>query len=95
MGTMSWWMLTCEILRRLEEEQNILYKGVETSPYQMCFITVRLTTIRNVPKWTISVSGGFELLQMVLELDTEWCASEGVGPTRGWIVRSHVGWRGE
>ena len=32
---------------------------------------------------------------MVLEPDTGWCASEDVGPPRGWIVRSHIGWRGE
>ena len=32
---------------------------------------------------------------MVLELETEWCASEDVGPQRGWIMRSHISWRGE
>ena len=48
--------------------------------------------IRNGSKRTISVSSGFGLLQMVLELDTGWCACEDAG---GWIVRSHIGWRGE
>ena len=35
------------------------------------------------PKKTICASGGFELLQMVLEPDIERCASEDVGPLRG------------
>ena len=61
----------------------------------MRFKIVRLTTIHNRPKWTISASGELELLQMVSELDTGQCASEDAGPPRGWIVRSHIGWRGE
>ena len=61
----------------------------------MHFKTMRLTTIHNGPKRTISTSGGFELLQMVSEPNTGRCASVDVGPPRGWIVRSHVGWRGE
>ena len=32
---------------------------------------------------------------MVSELDAEYCASEDVGPQGRWIVRSHLGWRGE
>ena len=44
---------------------------------------MRLTTIRNGPKQTVSVSGGLGLLQMVSELDTGRCASEGVGPLKG------------
>ena len=47
---------------------------------------------------TISISGGFGLLQMVLEpeleLDIERCASEDVGLPRGWILRSYIRWRG-
>ena len=35
------------------------------------------------------------MLQMVLEPDTERCATEDAGPQGGWIVRSHFGWRGE
>ena len=32
---------------------------------------------------------------MVLEPDTEWCASGDVGPQGWWIVRSHIGWKEE
>ena len=39
-----------------------------------------LKTLRGSP---ISASGGFGLLKIVLELDTEPCASENVGPPRG------------
>ena len=56
--------------------------------------TVRLTTIRNKMKWTISVSGGLEMLQMVSESDIGRCASQDARPPRGWIVRSHIGWKG-
>ena len=38
---------------------------------------------RESPKRTISVSGGIEMLQMVLEPDTRRCASEDAGPRRG------------
>ena len=88
-------------------ERNIAYKGVETSPYQTRFKTVRLMTIRNGlsrqyllavglgcykivilmirnrPKRTIFGSGGVRRLQMVLELDSGWCANEEVGSPRG------------
>ena len=64
-------------------ERNIPCKDVETSPWQTYFKTVRLTTIRNEPKRTISTSGGFELLQMVLESDTGWCANQDARPLRG------------
>ena len=57
--------------------------------------TVRLTAIRNELKWTISASGGLGLLQKASKLDTERCTSEDAGPQEGWIVRSHIGWRGE
>ena len=46
--------------------------------------------ICNGPKRTISASGGLGMLQMVLELDTERCASEDASSQRGWIVRSHI-----
>ena len=55
-------------------ERSIPYKGVETSHQQTCFNTVKLTTIHNEPKRTVSTSGGFELLQdigFLLELDLE------------------------
>ena len=45
---------------------------------QMRFKTVRLTTIRNGSKQTISASGGLWLLQMVSESDTGSCAPRGV-----------------
>ena len=41
---------------------------------------------------TTSVSGGHRLLQMVSEPDIKRCASEDIGPSRGWIVRSHISW---
>ena len=40
-------------------------------------------------------SNGIGVLQMALELGFERCASEDIGPQREWIVRSHIGWRGE
>ena len=49
----------------------------------MHFKTVRLTTICNVPKQTISVSGGLQLFQMVLELDSRRCANEDARPLNG------------
>ena len=39
--------------------------------------------IHNMSKGIISVSGGFELLQMVSEPDTERCANEYVEPPKG------------
>ena len=51
--------------------------------------------IHNGSKRTISTSGGFGRLLMVLESDTGWCASEETGSSRGWIVKSHIGWREE
>ena len=51
--------------------------------------------IRNGLKRTISTSGELELLQMVSEPDTKRCASEDAGFLRGWITRSHIGWKGE
>ena len=49
----------------------------------MRFRNVRLMAIRNGSKWTISASGGLEILQMVSEPDTERCASEDAGPPKG------------
>ena len=43
---------------------------------------MRLTAIRNEPKRIVSISLGLGLLQMVLEIDTEQCASKDVGPPR-------------
>ena len=46
------------------------------------FKTVKLMTIRNGLKQTISTSGGLELSQMVLEADSEQYASENVRSLR-------------
>ena len=46
-------------------------------------------------KRIIFASSGLGLLQMVLESGIERCANEDVGSLRGWIVRSHISWRGE
>ena len=51
--------------------------------------------ICNGSKRTISASGGLGLLQMVLELNTRRCVNENVELVRGWIVKSHIGWRRE
>ena len=45
---------------------------------------MRLTATCNEPKLP---SGWLELLQLVLEPDTELCASENAGPQGGRIVR--------
>ena len=50
---------------------------------------------RESSKSIISASGELGLLQMVSEPNTGQCASEDAGHPRGWIVRSHIGWRGE
>ena len=51
--------------------------------------------MRNGPKRTIFASGRLGILQMVSKPDIEQCVSEDNGPPRGWIVRPHIGWRGE
>ena len=61
----------------------------------MRFKTVRLTTIHNGPKRTIYASGGLGLLLMVSKPNIGRCSSEDAGLPRGWIVRSHIGWREE
>ena len=54
--------------------ENLSLEGV--------FYNGEVDGIHNGPKWTISASGGLELLQMVSELETEWCASEDAWPLR-------------
>ena len=92
-------------------ERNILYKDVETSPWQTHFKKLERKPERDSPKRTISVRGGLGLLQIVSEPDTGRCASEDAGPQRGWtlgdvlartlspeggwIVRSHIEWGGK
>ena len=56
-------------------ERNISYESVE-------ILTMRLIMIRNEVKRTISISNGFELLQIVLEPDTGRCASKDAGPPK-------------
>ena len=40
-------------------------------------------TICNGSKWTIFASGGLELLQMISELGTKWCANKDGESRRG------------
>ena len=54
---------------------------------------MKLTAIRKGQKQTIFDSGGLDLLQIVLEPDTERCVSEDVDSLKGWIVRAHIGGR--
>ena len=79
----------------LRGERYISYKSMETSPSKMRCKIVRLTTIQNGSKRTISASGRLELLQMISKLNTGACVSEEAGPQGEWIVRSHIDWRGE
>ena len=51
----------------LRGERTISFKGVKISPYQTRFKIVRLTTIHNRPKRTISINSKLERLQMILE----------------------------
>ena len=44
---------------------------------------------------TISTSDGFGVLQMVSEPNIERCVSEDAGLPKGWIMKSHISWRGE
>ena len=46
-------------------ERNILYKGMETSPYQTCFKNLEGKPENESPKRTISASGGLRPLQYV------------------------------
>ena len=73
-------------------EQNTLYKGVETSPYQTHFKNLERKPKRENSKRTISASGGLGSLQMVLEADTGQCASEETEPQRR---VDHIDWRKE
>ena len=48
----------------------------------MRFKTVRLMTICNGPKGIMFTNDEFGLLQMISEIDVEWCASEDAGSRR-------------
>ena len=56
---------------------------------------MKLTTIHNGPKQTISTSGEFGGLQMVSEQDTDRCVSKDVEPWKGVDCEIHHRWRGE
>jgi len=60
----------------------------------MYFEIMRLMLIHSGSNWTICASGGFGLLQIVLEPDTGWCACEDVGSLRGVNCEIHIGWGG-
>ena len=92
-------------------ERNIFYKGIETSPSRTHFKNLERKPKRESAKKTVSASGGLRLLQMVSKpgsgrctseeaeprsgVDKRQCANEDAGFQRGWIVRSHIGWREE
>ena len=75
-------------------ERNISYKGVETSLEQ-----TRFKTLRGSP------GGKAQRGQYLLAVDLDcykWYQSQALAvcqggrwAPRGWIVRSHIGWRGE
>ena len=67
-------------------EQNISYKGVESSILHMRFKTLRLTAIHIEPKRTISISSGFQRLQMVSDLKTEKSVSARTLGSQGRVV---------
>ena len=74
-------------------ERNILYKKcVNLSRVSK---TLRGSLKGKTQKKTIFANGGLGLLQMVSKPDTGLCANEDIGSRRWWIVRSHIGWRGE
>ena len=85
------WIVRSDISWR--GERNIPYKSVETSPQQTHFKILRGSPEGKAKKMTIFASGRLGRLQMISELDTKQCASEDTGPSRGWIVRSDIGWR--
>ncbi|KAG7033927.1 Cysteine-rich receptor-like protein kinase 10, partial [Cucurbita argyrosperma subsp. argyrosperma] len=90
-GPLRGWIVRSHIGWR--KKQSIPYKVVETSPSPTHFKNLEEKPERESPKRTISASSELGLLQIVLEPDTRQCANKDVGPSRGWIVRSHTGWR--
>ena len=62
------WIVISHIGRR--EEQNTIYKGVKTFPYQTSFkASLEWKPERESPKRTISAGGGFGLLQFMDRID--------------------------
>ena len=76
----NWLRGVCLYIEANLVHRTLSYKGVKTSFELMGFKIARLTAICNESKRTIFASGGFRLLQMVLELDTGQCVSENVRP---------------
>ena len=76
-------------------KRSISYKSMKVLSSKHNLRIVRLTTIHNRPKWTVSASGGLRLLPMVLEAYIGRCTSEDAGSQERWIVRSHIDWRCE
>ena len=74
LGPHGGWIVRSHI--GLRGEEAFLVRVWKLLPKHTCFKTVRLMAIRNVPRWTISVSNGLGLLQIVSEPDTGRCASE-------------------
>ena len=71
----------CEIPHRLGEGIQTFLKTVwKPLPSRGVLKVVRLTTIRNEPKWIIFTSGGLEMLQKISESITRRGASEDTGP---------------
>ena len=66
LGTQEGWIMRFHIY--WGRKRNIPYKDVEISPYQTYFKIVRLTTIRNRLKQTISVSDRLKLLHYGLKI---------------------------
>ena len=64
-------------------ERSVLYKGVETSLQLTCFKNFEGKLERENSKRTIFARGGFGLLQMILEPDSEQCVNEEAEPRRG------------
>ena len=88
-GEISHWL----VLVGWGGEWSIPYKYVETSPYQTRFKTLRGSSKGKVQRRQYLIAIG--CYKMVTEPDIEQSASENAGPPRGWIVKSHLGWRGE
>ena len=63
--------------------ETFLIRMWKSLPNKCVLKTVKLITIRNGSKRTISTSGGFGLLQMISELDTGQCVSKHDGPHGG------------
>ena len=71
-------------------ERRIASKVVEISPYQTRFKTLRESQKR---QYLVSVDLSYYKWYQSLTLGS--MPARTLGPQEGWIVRSHIGWRGE